>query len=551
MHLIIEIILCILIGLTPIYKPLWHLIRHQHPLPWRSFFRTHRYQLFATLIILIGSLIRVIACEKYPVGLHQDEASIGYEAYSILHFGTDRNGNSFPVHLVSWASGQNALYAYLIIPFIAIFGNTTFAIRLPMALIGCISLVVTYYLFRHLFGERRLLLPLLIFAVTPWHIVKSRWGLESNIFPDLIYWSVIALYYGIKKQKHHDLAIASTLLGLSTYAYGTAYLFVPVFCCLVYSYLVYKRLLTWQKALFYLGITSIIALPMILFVIINYFQLDTVHLLCFTIPRLEHNRFTEITSINGNFLLNCFCNLLSALYIITTQTDGIVLDSIGYFGMFYLLALPFCIVGIIQSVKSSNLFPKLINATFLSAVIVSVFVIPTVYRINILWIPILFYIIYGVQFLCHQQAQNPKIIGLYYITCFIWFIGIYFGNYQKDLALITEGSTFVGINEAINFALETPHENLYITSNIREPYIFYLWNTKISPQEYLAERIVENPSTMFPDVMSIGNAYFYIPEPITPGNIYILKTTLLQENPESYPLNNFSIQEFGNYSVLY
>ena len=56
----------------------------------------------------------------------------GYEAYSILNYGIDRNGNVLPVFLVSWGSGQNALYTYILIPFIKLLGLSSFSVRLPM-----------------------------------------------------------------------------------------------------------------------------------------------------------------------------------------------------------------------------------------------------------------------------------------------------------------------------------------------------------------------------------------------------------------------------------
>ena len=148
-----------------------------------------------------ASFIRIIFIDKYPIGLNQDEASSAYEAWSILNFGIDRNGQSFPVQFISWGSGQNVLYSYLMIPFISIFGLNTLSIRLPMALIGCISLVVFYYFMKSTFGNKKSVLFLFIFAIFPWHLMKSRWGLESNIFPDLILWALFTMYVGIQNKK--------------------------------------------------------------------------------------------------------------------------------------------------------------------------------------------------------------------------------------------------------------------------------------------------------------------------------------------------------------
>ena len=89
------------------------------------------------IIILIGIMIRIVGIGSLPNALNVDEASAGYEAYSILQNGIDRNGKAFPVFLEAWGSGQNALYSYICIPFILVFGLNAFAIRLPMSIIGC------------------------------------------------------------------------------------------------------------------------------------------------------------------------------------------------------------------------------------------------------------------------------------------------------------------------------------------------------------------------------------------------------------------------------
>src|SRR5512138_1804117 len=80
-------------------------------------------RIVAGVCIALGVVARIVGFGGTPPGLNQDEASIGYESWSLLNYGIDRNGVHWPVHLVSWGSGQNALYAYLAMPFVA-FGLT-------------------------------------------------------------------------------------------------------------------------------------------------------------------------------------------------------------------------------------------------------------------------------------------------------------------------------------------------------------------------------------------------------------------------------------------
>lgn len=43
------------------------------------------------IILVVGMLIRVIGISDIPNALNCDEASAGYEAFSILNYGIDRN----------------------------------------------------------------------------------------------------------------------------------------------------------------------------------------------------------------------------------------------------------------------------------------------------------------------------------------------------------------------------------------------------------------------------------------------------------------------------
>ncbi len=66
-----------------------------------SFFKANIFNILAIVILFFGCFIRIIFIDKYPIGLNQDEASSAYEAWSILNFGIDRNGKSFPVQFIS------------------------------------------------------------------------------------------------------------------------------------------------------------------------------------------------------------------------------------------------------------------------------------------------------------------------------------------------------------------------------------------------------------------------------------------------------------------
>lgn len=179
----------------------------------------NKYKILISLIFVIGIVVRLVCIDVLPKGLNQDEASAGFEAFSILHFGVDRHNKSLPVQFIAWGSGQNVLYSYIMTIFIAILGSNILAIRLPMAIVGCISLFVFYQLLKRNTNKKVALLGLFIFAICPWHIMKSRWGLESNLFPDLILWAVFFILEAMRDKKIGFLYIGSAILAIAGYAY--------------------------------------------------------------------------------------------------------------------------------------------------------------------------------------------------------------------------------------------------------------------------------------------------------------------------------------------
>ena len=66
-----------------------------------------------------------------PPGLYADEASIGYNAWTIAHYGTDQYGNHFPLFFVDFGDYKGPVATYLVAPLTWIFQNGAAVVRLP------------------------------------------------------------------------------------------------------------------------------------------------------------------------------------------------------------------------------------------------------------------------------------------------------------------------------------------------------------------------------------------------------------------------------------
>ena len=64
------------------------------------------------IIVLIALILRLYRLSDVPVGFHGDEASIGYNAYSLLKTAKDQNGNFLPLAIDQFGDFRPAGYRF-------------------------------------------------------------------------------------------------------------------------------------------------------------------------------------------------------------------------------------------------------------------------------------------------------------------------------------------------------------------------------------------------------------------------------------------------------
>lgn len=533
----IAIVFSIIMSIIVILKPIKKILKNKDNI------KLYKYEFILFIIILVGCLIRVIELSEFPKGLNPDEASSAYEAWAISNYGIDRNGKEFPVFLISWGSGQNALYTYLLIPFIKIFGLTTFATRLPMAIISCSSIIVIYYLFKEMINKKAGLIAATFLAICPWHIMKSRYGLESNIFPDIILLASLFITLYSKTGKVRYIYIAFAILGLSVYSYGTSYFFLPFFAIPILIYLIHKKKINIKNSLIALIILIVIALPIIIMVIINTFNLPEIKLGIFTIPRCKSNRYEEITSIfSDEFLKNCLKNLTSSLKLLLFQHDYEFWHAMPIFGIFYIFSIPFTTYGIVKNfsknVKDKN---QIINFWFISASLMICVVTPNVVRLNIIWIPLIIYTIIGIYDFINKSLKKQVIIASIYLCAFCIFIIKYFNTEFGYPMFITDAK------EVIEY-LNDKEEKIYIQYSFKEPYIYVMFYNEIEPEIFLKTAQFFYTDGIFENVKSLKNYNFYLPEKIEnlKDCIYVIN----KNNSLDIDYETFNIKEINDFLIL-
>lgn len=391
---------------------------------------------FFAAILLLGISVRIIGFGQVPGGINQDEAFAAWEALNILKTGADSFGYRFPVYLTAWGSGMNALETYLMLPFVALFGLKTWAIRLPQLICAVMTMPAVYSIMKRVGGEKAALLSMLLLAVCPWHILLSRWGLESNLAPAFLSFGLCFFMKGLDKPRF--LMLSALFYGLSLYAYATLWPVLPLMLLLQVIYCAAcGRLRLCRSSVGACAVLLLLAAPLLAFVAVNLGSIDEIRTGFISVPKLLYMRAGEVSFNN---VPENAANLLS---ILLTQSDGLVWNSAGSFGTVYIISMPFALVGlvlalvsVIRSAKEKRFAPEaMLVIWLLCALGVGLVIRVNINRINLLFIPLVLFTAIGAAGIGGAIGKRgAALIAAIYLAFFAAFAGYYFGDYADAIS---------------------------------------------------------------------------------------------------------------------
>lgn len=215
---------------------------------------------FLLLVILLGLGLRIVGLSDHPAGFTPDEASFGYDAYSLLKTGKDQWGASIPLVFKSFGDYKLPVYTYLAVPSVAIFGLNEVAVRLPSALLGSLAVLVTYFLVKELWKREDVaLFSSFLLAISPWHMPLSRGAFEANLTTFFLPLGICLFLKGLKNSRF--LVLAFLVFGVNMFTYHTARLLTPlVVGFLVFNYKVeFLKSRLWKAGVFIFAVFFAIA----------------------------------------------------------------------------------------------------------------------------------------------------------------------------------------------------------------------------------------------------------------------------------------------------
>jgi 4-amino-4-deoxy-L-arabinose transferase-like glycosyltransferase len=196
------------------------------------------------LILAYAAFLRLYGLAATPPALYRDEAMDGNNAVEALE--THRFAVFYPED-----NGREGLYVNVAAAFVEWFGNEPWALRLPAAIFGILTVAGVYLLGAECFGAWTGLAAAFLLATSFWHVNFSRMAFRTIAAPCFLAWSVYLLLAGMRRAKLWLVAAAGAVYGLGFYTY-IAYRATP----LLMAFLLWRadgrvrRIFCWVAAAF-------------------------------------------------------------------------------------------------------------------------------------------------------------------------------------------------------------------------------------------------------------------------------------------------------------
>lgn len=512
----------------------------------------NKVNLIFLLIFTIALISRCYSFLRVPGGIHQDEAYALYESWSLLNFGVDSWGYHNPVYFISWGSGMNVLLSYISIPFVKFFGMNLIAIRLPILIASLLTLVCVYFIGVELKNKKFALFVLFLLTISPWHIMASRWAIESNLAPALL---MLSLYFIIKGTRKSSYFVWSAVFfGLSLYTYATIWIMVPLFLILVCIYLLLVNKIKLDRyVLISVVVLFVLALPLLLFLLVNNGLIHEIRTPLISIPKLLVDRGNEVS------ITSIFNGAKQLIKLLIFQIDDRLIDSTIHFGLYYHISIVFIVIGIlsyfktfIYSVKNKRFTNEAIFAIFLltslfNACLIQVIVIV---RVNFIHIPLIICCAKGwyslINIVKSEEKRNliVKLSVIIYTCLFLAFQIEYHTVSAKEL----EKKFNYDFVSAVQFADKLNVERVHVNPELVGKYSILLYALEISPGEFATEAKYFNFPAPYLYMESFGKYQFYLVDYdyLDEQGAYVLC-----DGEEEFLRLGYMTRRFGNYFVAW
>lgn len=493
-------------------------------------------------IILLGIMLAALVLRTYnissnPPAISWDEASIGYNAYTILTTGKDEHGKLLPIDtFAAFGDYKPPIPIYLTVPFVALLSLNEVAVRLPSAFAGVLTVWVLYLLVLELFKSMKNntvmgLLSAAVLTVSPWHIMLSRAGFEANI---ALLFLVTGAWTVLKAREHPVYFYVCWLPFVAgIYTFNSTRYAGPLIAAslLVYVYPFIK--VAKKQFIGGLIIAAIAILPIFPHLVSKQARLRFEEVSIFTDlrtvltsnSRRELDGFTWWSAVLHNrrvgyareYLIHFFDNLEPRYLFI--KGDGNPKFSIQDVGQLLLVSAPFVVIGLLRLIRDYPGLALLLGWWLFASIAPTAVARETPHALRTEnGLPVYMIITaYGI-FTSVLGAVRTKKIWLLSFLCLILFAGnfSYFWHnlmvhYPKEFS----GEWQYGYKQAIELvqSKRSEYDTVVLTESIGRPYIYALFYERMPLMQF------ENTKDASFDAAGFYNVYGFGPYRFTKESV--------------------------------
>lgn len=431
------------------------------------------------LICLLFLVTRLYKIDSIPASVYWDEASIGYNAYSVLTTGKDEWGEFMPLHFRAFGEFKLPVYIYSVLVAESVFGLSTFAVRLPSVIYGLLSVVGLYLVIYKITQIKFIsLISSFLFVISPWFFIFSRTGYEAVAGLAFFLW---AIYFLLLSEKYKFLIFISTFLFvISAYSYNSFRILTPIILGISLIYFLIKKAY----------------LPVLISVVLIVGSLIPIYKLY-----KQDSGLSRLQAVGSkNIVQNYIKNFSPKFLFISGDTNP--RSQVPEKSQLYFIDAVFLVLGIMYIVRSKN--PKLyyILGLLLLAPIPAAITKENPHALrSILMSPIL---------------STITAMGIYFVTkfnkFFLWviiviyliFFQMYFSYFSKNYNSLSKSAWQIEYQEIFKKQKEG-----CVSDQFAQPYIFALYYNKIDPNYFIATRVLNPVNNWgFSTVKSFGNYTF-------------------------------------------
>ncbi len=463
-------------------------------------------------ILFFAAMLRFWGLGSVPPSPDWDEAALGYNAYSLLKTGRDEYGTFLPVTLRSFDDYKPPLYAYLAIPSVWIFGLSTWAVRLPSAVMGVIAVAGAFVLVRELFkkeGDRHTVLAHLtafLLSISPWHIQFSRIAFEANIGVTLHIWAAALLLVG--RTRPVWLLGSAFLSGLGLYAYHSERIFLPLLLIMIF-FLWRRELTRHRKYLFAACCVGLITVAPLLTVFADPATLtrlrgtsslaDQTALLFTSAQRLKDDKaqgnpwgivFDNRRLVWARTVLDGYVSHFSLRWLFLTGDNP--RHHAPDMGLLYLWELPFVLWGIYRLFHRGGRSAKLIFGWFLISpipaspttelphAIRAIVFLPTFQIFTALGV----YEFFAAVRRYKWRGAITAVVLFIAVVNVAYYLHMYFGHTNHEFSRFWQ----YGYEQAVQYTRENreKYDKIVISTKLEQPHMFFLYYLRFDPAAYLS-----------------------------------------------------------------